>query len=74
MTSTTRDLLPSKLPRHGFREAWTGFCTHALQLVAALLFSSALASAARASDHLDSPATVANSQADIADVYAWDIA
>jgi hypothetical protein len=26
---------------------------------------------ARASDHLDSPATVANPQADIADVYAW---
>jgi hypothetical protein len=26
---------------------------------------------ASASDHLDSPATVANPQADIADVYAW---
>ncbi len=26
---------------------------------------------ARASDHLDSPATVANPQGDIGDVYAW---
>jgi hypothetical protein len=26
---------------------------------------------ARASDHLDSPATVANPQADVADIYAW---
>jgi hypothetical protein len=31
----------------------------------------ALGSWVRASDHLDSPATVANPQADIADVYAW---
>jgi hypothetical protein len=30
-----------------------------------------VAVAARASDHLDSPTTVANPQADIADVYAW---
>jgi hypothetical protein len=37
----------------------------------ALLLSTALATHARASDHLDSPATVANPQADISDVYAW---
>ena len=30
-----------------------------------------LVTGARASDHLDSPATVANPQADIGDVYAW---
>jgi hypothetical protein len=39
-------------------------------LVALVLFS-ALASLARASDHLDSPTTVANPQADVTDVYAW---
>jgi len=37
----------------------------------ALILSTTLAVTARASDHLDSPATVANPQADIADVYAW---
>jgi hypothetical protein len=31
----------------------------------------AVAGTVRASDHLDSPATVANPQADISDVYAW---
>ncbi len=31
----------------------------------------ASASVARASDHLDSPTTVANPQADVSDVYAW---
>jgi hypothetical protein len=31
----------------------------------------AVAPGAQASDHLDSPATVANPQADVADVYAW---
>src|SRR4051794_18572631 len=34
-------------------------------------FFSAFASVAPASDHLDSPATVANPQADVSDVYAW---
>src|SRR3569833_4086729 len=33
--------------------------------------TAALCVTALASDHLDSPATVANPQADIADVYAW---
>src|ERR1044071_5697770 len=33
--------------------------------------TAALCVTAHASDHLDSPATVANPQADIADVYAW---
>ena len=37
----------------------------------ALVLSLALAPTARASDHLDSPTTVANPQADIGDVYAW---
>ena len=37
---------------------------------ALLLFASA-GGMAQASDHLDSPTTVANPQADIADVYAW---
>jgi hypothetical protein len=39
----------------------------------AVLFVLAIAPmlSARASDHLDSPSTVANPQADIADVYAW---
>jgi hypothetical protein len=35
------------------------------------MLCAAVAVTARASDHLDSPATVANPQADIADVYAW---
>ena len=36
-----------------------------------MILSTVLAVTARASDHLDSPATVANPRADIADVYAW---
>ena len=40
-------------------------------LAAAFLFAAGVTNTARASDHLDSPATVANPQADIADVYAW---
>ena len=39
--------------------------------LALFLLCAAVAVTARASDHLDSPATVANPQADIADVYAW---
>jgi hypothetical protein len=44
------------------------------RLVTALVafaFSISLVVVARASDHLDSPATVANPAADIGDVYAW---
>lgn len=37
----------------------------------ALILSMVLVTTARASDHLDSPATVANPAADIGDVYAW---
>ena len=47
---------------------------NARQLTAIVLATSlltALATGARASDHLDSPATVANPQADVSDVYAW---
>ena len=36
-----------------------------------MALSTALSPLALASDHLDSPATVANPEADIADVYAW---
>ena len=39
--------------------------------LATLLLSTALARTVRASDHFDSPATSANPQADIGDVYAW---
>jgi hypothetical protein len=42
----------------------------ASRFVASVLCT-ALAAMACASDHLDSPATVANPQADIGDVYAW---
>ena len=44
---------------------------HACRLIVALVLFEVLATMACASDHLDSPATVANPQADIADVYAW---
>jgi hypothetical protein len=37
----------------------------------ALAFSATIVDTTRASDHLDSPATVANPAADIGDVYAW---
>jgi hypothetical protein len=43
----------------------------ALTCAIALVLSTALAGMVRASDHLDSPATVADPEADIADVYAW---
>jgi hypothetical protein len=40
-------------------------------VLAAMAFSTAVAVVARASDHLDSPAALANPAADIADMYAW---
>ena len=40
-------------------------------VLVAIVFCPLLAGVASASDHLDSPATVANPQADIGDVYAW---
>jgi hypothetical protein len=49
-------------------------CSTMRQLAAAcvgLVLCTALAAMTRASDHLHSPATVANAQADIGDVYAW---
>jgi hypothetical protein len=50
-------------------------CTGARCTTAGFLaLCAAVAVTARASDHLDSPATVANPQADIADVYAWTAA
>jgi len=42
-----------------------------IKVLVALVLFSALVTMARASDHFDSPATVANPQADIGDVYAW---
>jgi len=57
-----------------FETPATRFRSNARQLTAvlvALVLATALAAIARASDHLDSPATVANPQADIGDVYAW---
>jgi hypothetical protein len=45
---------------------WRWICT----LVVSAL-TGPLANVAMASDHLDSPSTVANPQADIGDVYAW---
>lgn len=53
----------STSPRPSVFEAMAAFVT-------VLLFATS-ATVTRASDHLDSPATVANPQADIADVYAW---
>ena len=42
-----------------------------IKVLVALVLFAAFAVMARASDHFDSPATVANPQADIGDVYAW---
>jgi hypothetical protein len=52
----------------------TGFPSNTRQLMGAflgLVLSTTFGITARASDHLDSPATVANPEADIGDVYAW---
>jgi hypothetical protein len=48
-------------------EHWARTC----RLLATLFFLAVFWDTARGSDHLDSPTTVANPQADIADVYAW---
>ena len=45
--------------------------TRARRMFFALLLFASAGGMAQASDHLDSPTTVANPQADIADVYAW---
>ena len=55
----------------GTRTLW-GRCREcACRFIVAWLAGLGIAGVARASDHLDSPATVANPQADIADVYGW---
>ncbi len=57
-----------------FSTSDTGFRSHMRQFTAALLgvvLFTAFATMASASDHFDSPATVANPAADIGDVYAW---
>jgi hypothetical protein len=46
-------------------------CTKPSLPLAALVLCTVLAVMAHASDHLDSPATIMNPQADIADIYAW---
>ena len=53
--------------------AWAATTTEVfkIKVLVALVLFSALVTMARASDHFDSPATVANPQADIGDVYAW---
>ena len=71
MTVMTWNSFPSNAPGHSVRTAWIQFCSGARQAFAALLFFGVIVGTARASDHLDSPATVANPQADIADVYGW---
>lgn len=58
----------------GIKPAPARVCPSRRRLVAgfvALVSPAAFAPIAHASDHLDSPATVANPAADIADVYAW---
>src|SRR5882762_1330974 len=54
-------------------DAWAATTTEVfkIKVLVALVLFAALAAMARASDHFDSPATVANPQADIGDVYAW---
>src|SRR5882762_1440297 len=42
-----------------------------IKVIVALVLFAAFAAMARAADHFDSPATAANPQADIGDVYAW---
>jgi len=67
MTGETDWLAARIKPRAGWRST--------ARRLAALLVGSCLGllfvCPARASDHLDSPATVANPQADVSDVYAW---
>jgi FixJ family two-component response regulator len=72
VTIATRLHIPAAKRRHAM-ELPTGLFRFSARLFNLALFVScaALAVQARASDHLDSPATVANPQADIADVYAW---
>jgi hypothetical protein len=57
-----------------FKSSTTGFRSNPRRITATLVtsvLSTVFAATALASDHLDSPATVANPQADIGDVYAW---
>src|SRR5258708_35950037 len=53
--------------------AWAATTTEVfkIKVLVALVLFAAIPAMARASDHFDSPATVANPQADIGDVYAW---
>src|SRR5205823_12384692 len=72
MKVLTGEMFSPNAPKPCFQETWaTEFRARAGLLIVGLLMSAALVGMARASDHLDSPATVANPQADIADVYAW---
>ena len=72
MKVSTGEMFSPNAPKPCFQETWAiEFCARAGLLIVGLLVSAALVGMARASDHLDSPATVANPQADIGDVYAW---
>jgi hypothetical protein len=69
LTALKRRLKERNLGSHGTR---LGSNLRQLsKVLVALVFFLAFASPARASDHLDSPTTVANPQADVTDVYAW---
>ena len=68
------DALKDSFEDRSFETSATASHWNTRQVTAALIasvFFVASAAMARASDHLDSPATVANPQADIGDVYAW---
>ena len=73
MKVLTRAMRNSPAPNPGVRKGRVRFraraCLHILMLL--FLRGVRLGGSAHASDHLDSPATGANPQADIADVYAW---
>ncbi len=79
MPFLTSETDPKTTPKHRFNgrklgspnARWRWSARRLSVLLLALGSFSALASLARASDHLDSPSTVANPQADVADVYAW---
>jgi len=71
---TKKSDLPSAQQAGNLSRPWARFHPNTRELgtlLVALAFAEAFASLARGSDHLDSPVTVANPQADVSDVYAW---
>jgi hypothetical protein len=71
MTSMTPQVIFSNVARGFLRQRWVGCCIPAPKTISAFLVCAVLTGAACASDHLDSPETVGNPQADIGDVYGW---